>query len=1489
MAGLRGVKILLLWAGIIGLAKCQEANGPGQESPVPAKATIASPTTSDGRDASPLTSPEVTTSGSTPPAKATIASPSTSDGKDASPLTSPEDPTSGSTPPAKATTASPKTRDKREASPLTSPEVTTSGSTPPDQEPPVPAKATTASPSTRDRRDASPLISPEVTTSGSTPPGQKPSVSGQMSDEPSQTPPVSGQVSSEPTKAPTASNTTSDRKGPSPLTSSRVTKHNTTSGSTTPVSTSAPKLTCNYTVKPIKFGLQINITSSAVNPVPTSIMINEEGKPQTEAIPSASHSKQSSSHEIKQLKPCTKYQLNVRLGDKDQPTPCQPMAANDSMTYPINEEDIKDADCNSTSSKSVCYQSEWDISSLQTTPDMIPDLQCGNNTVCFKPGSDDICSTMTLTFTSCTNTSFPFNRSITRDFFDVKSINQTAPTKLPAEFETKLPSNCNLSIDYTCRGFPLDDDIFPEGHDHQQHRPEHGRFNKADLGTHRRWIDKFNVAKNLSELEPFTDYRCSGQIKDKNGTVYNTTEVKVRIDCDLKVEFTCTNTTNTSSQLTWTTTSTRCKDMRQNLPKLAYGCSCGYRGHSRNLGWNDKGTVQVLNQPVGGTCKIPDLTPYTDYTCEVQPYYPMGDQPYNPREDRPYYPRVDRLLHPREARSRRTSEVQPYYYYYYAPVGKPVSVQLKTTIGVPVAVTSLTPMVKDHNTITVECHHSKLFYGPYGKFKAQLHYGGSFVEIKHEKCKFEFKDLKYSTNYTVKVIAVNSLFESKPVTSHIYTEYNDKAVIGFLIFLIILTSVALLLVVYKIWAMRRRKSHDLSENMILISTANDEENLMPVEPIAAELLLEAYKRKLADEARLFLAEFQSIPRIFSRHSVKEAKKSSNVPKNRYVDILPYDYNRVQLTTGNGDAGCDYINASFIDGYKEAKKYIAAQGPKDETLGDFWRMVWEQQSSIIVMVTRCEEGNRVKCSQYWPAPDREAEIFEEFVVKLNSEEICPDYTIRHLSLTNKREKSSDREVTHIQFMSWPDHGVPSEPHLLLKLRRRVNAFKNFFSGPIVVHCSAGVGRTGTYIGIDAMMEAMEVEGRVDIYGYMVRLRRQRCLMVQVEAQYILIHQALVEHNQFGETEIPLSEVHSTLSTLTEKTSESEPTLMEEEFERVPTFHKWRTFNTGITEENRGKNSPSSVIPYDYNRVLLKLNEGRSHDSDPEDEEEESSDEEDEESCRYINASHINGYWGPRALIAAQTPLPDTMADFWLMVYQKKVSTLVMLSEENKESDAVYWDKDKKSFGDLEVEVVSTDAMPTFIRRNLMIRHVKKTESRSVKQFQFLKWVNRELPETPQCLADMMKEIKKGDGGSKSQTTVVHCNDGSSRSGVFCALWNLLDCAQTEKVVDVFQVVKTLRKERQSMISSLEQYQFLYDTVQMVFPVQNGEVKAVQASAADSIQIISETAAVEQPDSAASSQQQEAAESTHLVAEEDKEEEPGKESLLMEDTSTVPLDV
>ncbi|KAJ8279114.1 hypothetical protein COCON_G00061800 [Conger conger] len=709
--------------------------------------------------------------------------------------------------------------------------------------------------------------------------------------------------------------------------------------------------------------------------------------------------------------------------------------------------------------------------------------------------------------------------------------------------------------------------------------------------------------------------------------------------------------------------------------------------------------------------------------------------------------------------------------------------------------------------------------------------------------KCDFNDLSYSTTYTLVIGAHNGIVGKDLVNLEYATSYNESVLIGFLAFLIVLMSCALLFVLYKIYLLRKRRSHDIDEQTELIQI-NDEECLMHIEPITAELLLDTYKSKIADEGRLFLAEFQSIPRVYSKCSIKEARKQCNQAKNRYVDILPYDFNRVQLSAVSGEAGSDYINASFIDGYKEAKKYIAAQGPKDETVVDFWRMIWEQQSSIIVMVTRCEEGNRNKCAQYWPSMERETEIFQDFVVKITGEDCCPDYIIRHLTIINKKEKSAEREVTHIQFTSWPDHGVPGEPHLLLKLRRRVNAFKNFFSGPIVVHCSAGVGRTGTYISIDAMMEGLEAEGRMDIYGYVVKLRRQRCLMVQVEAQYILIHQALIEHNQFGETEISLSELHTSLATLRQKDNSSDPTLLEAEFQRLPRYKNWRTCNTGLNEENKKKNRYSSVIPYDYNRVLVKLEEENSRDSEQDEDEEYSSDEDDDDdSTKYINASYIDGYWGQRGLIAAQGPLSDTITDFWKMIFQKKVKTIIMLSEcteGGKDFCSPYWGDEKKLFDEIEVEVATCESTPAYKIRSIEIRHTKRKENRKVYQYHYQKWAERDLPENPLDLVDIIKDVKQkcGYGNSipdRTMPIVVHCNDGSSRTGIFCALWNILDSMETEKLVDVFQVAKALRKERQGMISSFEQYQLLYDVVEKAFPAQNGEVKP---SPADSVELVDE---------------------------------------------------
>ncbi|XP_077574056.1 receptor-type tyrosine-protein phosphatase C [Stigmatopora nigra] len=1164
---------------------------------------------------------------------------------------------------------------------------------------------------------------------------------------------------------------------------------NTADATTVNKSTTVNK--CFYNVTSIKYGFRFEIT----NPSKDTYRIHLQ--------PTCNNTLN-----ITSQKGCSEYKHQVEYLSNGIWKSCEFSNANPKTFTPeMVEGDITFSNC---STGCLSLSTGWNIRTSLVIPKNVRSKEF-DSSLCLTPVYTDICSDLTRILTCPSgNHSYILTEFISPDFLSLFAnsplIRQIVSNKLPANITAVLPPKCpNLTVDYSCLG--TDDQ-----------RP-----------------------KNMSDLEPFTNYFCTGHVREYDVIRANLSMIHVKIDCDLNIQSVSTKITNTSIAMTWITTSENCMDVIAQLDQLSYRCICQSQRATYRYSAAAAMASQQNDTHLG--CVVTNLHPYTDYECGIQPMY--------------------KGINVKEA----------------------IKHSIKTDIGVPEEVINIQVNLPENNVIHVTCKPSHRFNGPKERIFAIIHQGKNVFQREDNTCDFTFQDLSYSTSYRLKVFASNGQFNSTIWEEVVTTSYNDKALTGFLVFLIIFTSVALLVVLYRIYKVKQKR--DMGDSYPLLLT-----NATSVEPIEAEVLLEAYKRKLADEGRLFLDEFQSIPKFLTRYTVKEAKRNCNVPKNRYGDILPYDYNRVQLSTGNGEAGCDYINASYIDGYKESKKYIAAQGPKEETICDFWRMIWEQRSSIIVMLTRCEEGNKNKCVKYWPSFDPKTEVFEEFVVKLNSEELFPDYSIHHLNLTNRKE-NSEREVAHIQFISWPDHGVPEEPHLLLKLRRRVNAFKNVFSGPIVVHCSAGVGRTGTYMGIDAMLECLEAEGKVDIYGYVFNLRKHRCLMVQVEAQYILIHQALLEHNQFGETEISLSELHSALSMLKQNNYANEPTLLMDEFDRLPTYKNWKTFNAGVTEENQKKNRCPSVIPYDYNRVLLRLGERWSQESSQdEDHDGESFDsEEDEETIKYINASNIHGYWGPRRLIAAQTPLVDTVADFWLMVYQKKVSTIVMLWRENSdEKESMYWDKEN-NYGDIEVEVTSTDASPNVINRNMLIRHLKRKESHTVTHVQFLKWLDGELPETAQDLTDMIKEVKLTCDCGKAQKgppILVHCSDGSSRCGVFCALWNLLDSAETEKVVDVFHESRNLRKERQGMIASLEQYEFLYVALDEVFPVQNGEVKAVPASEMDSVHLMDETTVEAQKteDGAHTTVvgQDEAAESDGLIAQETHEDtkEVGKLSGILTQT-------
>ncbi|XP_077450252.1 receptor-type tyrosine-protein phosphatase beta [Stigmatopora argus] len=270
---------------------------------------------------------------------------------------------------------------------------------------------------------------------------------------------------------------------------------------------------------------------------------------------------------------------------------------------------------------------------------------------------------------------------------------------------------------------------------------------------------------------------------------------------------------------------------------------------------------------------------------------------------------------------------------------------------------------------------------------------------------------------------------------------------------------------------------------------------------------ESHVSKLqADAGVLMSEEFEDLKDVGRSQTVEVSRVPENRGKNRYNNILPYDSTRVKLSCQDDDSGSDYINASYIPGSNSRREYVATQGPLPATKDDFWRMLWEQGVRTVVMVTQCVEKGRVKCDQYWPA-HREALFYGELAVQTTSESVLPEWTVRDFRVSS--ESGGARAVRHFHFTVWPDHGVPESTHSLVQFVRTVRDFadRSAGAGPTVVHCSAGVGRTGTFIALDRLLQQLDAKGGVDVYGCVFDLRLHRQHMVQTEGQYAFLHQCV----------------------------------------------------------------------------------------------------------------------------------------------------------------------------------------------------------------------------------------------------------------------------------------------------------------------------------------------------------------------------------------------
>ncbi|XP_060266968.1 receptor-type tyrosine-protein phosphatase delta isoform X30 [Ovis aries] len=562
-------------------------------------------------------------------------------------------------------------------------------------------------------------------------------------------------------------------------------------------------------------------------------------------------------------------------------------------------------------------------------------------------------------------------------------------------------------------------------------------------------------------------------------------------------------------------------------------------------------------------------------------------------------------------------------------------------------------------------------------------------------------------------------------------------------------------------------------------------------PIPILELADHIERLKANDNLKFSQEYESIDpgqQFTWEHSNLEVNK----PKNRYANVIAYDHSRVLLSAIEGIPGSDYVNANYIDGYRKQNAYIATQGSLPETFGDFWRMIWEQRSATVVMMTKLEERSRVKCDQYWPSRGTETHGLVQ-VTLLDTVELAT-YCVRTFALY-KNGSSEKREVRQFQFTAWPDHGVPEHPTPFLAFLRRVKTCNPPDAGPMVVHCSAGVGRTGCFIVIDAMLERIKHEKTVDIYGHVTLMRAQRNYMVQTEDQYIFIHDALLEAVTCGNTEVPARNLYAYIQKLTQIETGENVTGMELEFKRLASSkaHTSRFISANLPC-NKFKNRLVNIMPYESTRVCLQPIRGV-------------------EGSDYINASFIDGYRQQKAYIATQGPLAETTEDFWRMLWEHNSTIVVMLTklrEMGREKCHQYWPAERSArYQYFVVDPMAEYNMPQYILREFKVTDARDGQSRTVRQFQFTDWPEQGVPKSGEGFIDFIGQVHKtkeqfGQDGPIS----VHCSAGVGRTGVFITLSIVLERMRYEGVVDIFQTVKMLRTQRPAMVQTEDQYQFCY---------------------------------------------------------------------------------
>uniref|UniRef100_A0A8W8P2I2 protein-tyrosine-phosphatase n=1 Tax=Magallana gigas TaxID=29159 RepID=A0A8W8P2I2_MAGGI len=473
------------------------------------------------------------------------------------------------------------------------------------------------------------------------------------------------------------------------------------------------------------------------------------------------------------------------------------------------------------------------------------------------------------------------------------------------------------------------------------------------------------------------------------------------------------------------------------------------------------------------------------------------------------------------------------------------------------------------------------------------------------------------------------------------------------------------------------------------------------------------------------------------------KLPENLTKNRFKTTSPYDHSRVQLKKKQSD----YVNANYIDGLKEDNVYIATQGPKQNTVADFWCMVWQEHIEQIIMLTNVMEGNTAKCFQYWPALETSVDC-DSFTLNTTDERHYAYYVIRKLKMIHKKDKKC-RTVNQYHYTAWPDHGIP-EPLCLLLFNNHVTRTKNATQKiPVLVHCSAGIGRTGTYIAIDALYEECKQKKRINIAEYVEKMREKRMNMVQTYEQYKAIFLTLHEAIKAPVAVYDTTEFLSKLKT-THKDKPTNVSLLRKDFKRLVSIcPKYTEKDYKMAAQH--KDISSTIKPHDkYVLFLTSYVPKRG---------------------TYINAISLPSFTNPTAFIVTHYQTTDNAVDFLRLITDhdsKIVVSMEPLSSAESNGDQTW-------SADLVEPIFSLD------------------------------------PGDPRAISQIVGLVSFVQNTETEGPIIVISRDGAALCGVFCAVYNLIQQMTMDEEIDVFSVVRLLQTRRPELCSTMEEYILIHDVL------------------------------------------------------------------------------